>query len=244
MLFQLFVQTNLLQLPTDTFSLHRFAGRAVRSSLQLPRVYPILDTTTLSRLNFDPVHAAAALLEGGARILQFRHKTFWTREIYAQATQTAALCRDAHTLFVVNDRADYASLLHAALHLGQDDLRPADARTVIGPNALIGFSTHNPDQMRAAESEPVDYVAFGPVFPTASKDRPDPTVGIEGLRAVRALTARPLVAIGGINRSNAATCLNAGADSLAIIADLFPTPCTGPALRERMAEWLVLSNRR
>jgi thiamine-phosphate pyrophosphorylase len=210
--------------------------------LQLPRVYPILDTATLIRLDFHPVHAAAALLEGGARILQLRHKTFWSREIFAEATQIAALCRDAHALFVINDRADYASLLHAALHLGQDDLLPADARTVIGPNALIGFSTHNPNQMRAAASEPVDYVAFGPVFPTASKDRPDPTVGIEGLRAVRALTTRPLVAIGGITRSNAAICRDAGADSLAIIADLFPTPCTAPALRERMAEWLRLTN--
>jgi thiamine-phosphate pyrophosphorylase len=212
--------------------------------LQLPRVYPILDTSTLNRLNLDPVHAAAALLEGGARILQFRHKTFWSREIFAQATEIAALCRNANALFVINDRADYASLLHAALHLGQDDLLPADARTVLGPHAIIGFSTHNPDQMRAAASEPVDYVAFGPVFPTASKDRPDPTVGIEGLRAVRALTARPLVAIGGITRSNAAVCLDGGADSLAIIADLFPTPCTGPTLRERMVDWLVLSNSR
>ncbi len=209
--------------------------------MKLPRVYPILDTTTLDRLNLQPVHAAAALLEGGAQIIQFRHKTFWSREIFAQATQIAALCRNAQALFVVNDRADYASLLHAALHLGQDDLLPADARTVIGPNALIGFSTHNPDQMRAAASEPVDYVAFGPVFPTASKDRPDPTVGIEGLCAVRALTTRPLVAIGGITRRNAAICLDAGADSLAIIADLFPVPSTVPALRERMAEWLQLT---
>ena len=212
--------------------------------MQLPRIYPILDTTTLDRLNFHAVHAAAALLEGGAHILQFRHKAFWSRETFAQASEIAALCHDANSLFVVNDRADYASLLNAALHLGQDDLLPADARTVIGPNAFIGFSTHNPDQMRAAASEPVDYVAFGPVFPTASKDRPDPTVGIEGLRAVRALTARPLVAIGGITRDNALICFDAGADSLAIIADLFPTPCTAAALRERMAEWALLSNSR
>jgi thiamine-phosphate pyrophosphorylase len=210
--------------------------------LQLPRVYPILDTGTLDRLKLPPVQAAAALLEAGARILQIRHKTFWSREFFTQAAEIAALCHDGHALFVVNDRADYANLLHAGLHLGQDDLLPTDARAVMGPGGLIGFSTHNPDQMRAAAGEPVDYVAFGPVFPTASKDRPDPTVGIEGLRAVRALTARPLVAIGGITRSNAEICLNAGADSLAIIADLFPTPCTPLALRERMAEWLQVTN--
>jgi thiamine-phosphate pyrophosphorylase len=208
--------------------------------LNLPRVYPILDTATLGRLNLDPIRAAAALLEGNARIVQFRHKTFWSREIFAQASEIAALCRDAGALFIVNDRADYASLLHAGLHLGQDDLLPTDARRVIGPNAIIGFSTHNPDQMRAAQSEPVDYVAFGPVFPTASKERPDPTVGIEGLSTVRTLTTKPLVAIGGITRDNASICWSAGADSVAVIADLLPTPCTPRAIRDRMAEWLSL----
>lgn len=206
----------------------------------LPRVYPIVDTATMERLGFDPAHAAAALLEGGAQILQFRHKGFWSREIFAQAEQIAALCRDASASFIVNDRADYAGLLHAGLHLGQEDLLPADARSVIGNAPIIGFSTHNPDQMRAAESEPVDYVAFGPVFTTASKDRPDPTVGPEGLRTVRALTRKPLVAIGGITRANATICWNAGADSVAIIADILPTPCTQRAIRDRMAEWLSL----
>lgn len=206
----------------------------------LPRVYPILDTATLERLNIHPIQAAAALLEGNARILQFRHKAFWSREIFAQANEISALCRSAGALFIVNDRADYANLLHAGLHLGQEDLLPTDARRVIGPEAFIGFSTHNTDQMRAAESEPVDYVAFGPVFPTASKERPDPTVGIEGLRVVRTLTTKPLVAIGGITRDNASICWGVGADSLAIIADLFATPCTPQIIRERMAEWLRL----
>jgi thiamine-phosphate pyrophosphorylase len=111
---------------------------------------------------------------------------------------------------------------------------------VIGDTPTIGFSTHNPEQMRAAEFEPVDYVAFGPVFTTASKDRPDPTVGLAGLRAVRALTQRPLVAIGGITRDNAPACWSAGADSVAIIADMLPSPCTPRTLRDRMGEWLSL----
>jgi thiamine-phosphate pyrophosphorylase len=208
---------------------------------ELPRVYPIIDTATLERVGFGPVHAAAALLEGGARILQFRHKGFWSRGIFAQAEEIATLCRSASAAFVVNDRADYASLLHCGLHLGQEDLLPADARSVIGDAPMIGFSTHNPDQMRAAEAEPVDYVAFGPVFGTLSKERPDPTVGIEGLRAVRALTQRPLVAIGGITRDNAETCWQAGADSLAIIADMLPETCTHRALVGRMTEWLRLA---
>jgi thiamine-phosphate pyrophosphorylase len=208
----------------------------------LPRVYPILDTAALARLDFDPVHAAAALLEGGASILQLRHKGFWSREIFAQAEEIAALCRGASASFVVNDRADYARLLHAGLHLGQDDLLPTDARLVIGDVPMVGFSTHNPEQMRAAASEPVDYLAFGPVFSTASKERPDPTVGIAGLHTVRGLTDKPLVAIGGITRGNAALCWNAGADSVAVIADMLPDPCTKRTLRDRMADWMRLSN--
>lgn len=205
-----------------------------------PRVYPILDTATLLRVDLDPVAAAAALLEGGARILQFRHKGFWSREVFAQAEEIAALCSNVAVPFIVNDRADYASLLHSGLHLGQDDILPADARVVIGATATIGFSTHNPDQMRAAESEPVDYVAFGPIFTTISKDRPDPTVGVEGLRTVRALTKRPLVAIGGITRNNASICWSAGAESVAVIGDLIPDPCTPRTLRDRMKEWVRL----
>jgi thiamine-phosphate pyrophosphorylase len=207
---------------------------------QLPRVYPIVDSATLSRLDFHPVHAAAALLEGGARILQYRHKGFWSREVFAQAEEIAALCRGASASFIVNDRADYAGLLHAGLHLGQDDLLPLDARSVIGDTPTIGYSTHNPDQMRAAASDPIDYVAFGPVFTTDSKDRPDPTVGIEGLRTVRGLTSKPLVAIGGITRDNASICWSAGADSVAIIADMLPNPCTRVSIRDRMEEWIRL----
>jgi thiamine-phosphate pyrophosphorylase len=184
------------------------------------------------------ISAAAAMLEGGARILQLRHKAFWSGEVFAQAQKVAGLCAEAGATFIVNDRADYAMLLHAGLHLGQDDLLPADARTVIGPDAIIGFSTHNPEQMRAAQCEPVDYVAFGPIFTTASKERPDPCVGLEGLRTVGALTSKPLVAIGGITRANAAMCWNAGADSVAVIADLYPNPCTARALRDRVTEWL------
>lgn len=208
----------------------------------LPRVYPILDTGTLERLSFDPVQAAASMLEGGARILQFRHKAFWSREIFERAKTIANLCREANTLFIVNDRADYASLLQAGIHLGQDDLLPADARTVIGPDAIIGFSTHNADQMCAAQSEPVDYLAFGPIFATASKERPDPCVGVDGLRTARAMTARPLVAIGGITRNNASLCWSAGAGSVAVIADLYPTPCSNRTIRDRMIEWHQLSN--
>ena len=141
-------------------------------------------------------------------------------------------------LFVVNDRADLAALMGAALHLGQDDLPPAAARRVTGPKTLIGFSTHNEGQLRAAQSEPVDYLALGPIFGTVSKHNPDPLVGLDKLRRLRPLTARPLVAIGGITRGNAHDVLSAGADSLAVIGDLFPEDTN---LRARAEEWLRLT---
>jgi thiamine-phosphate pyrophosphorylase len=215
--------------------------------LTLPALYPILDTACLHRLGLDTIHTADAFLEAGASILQYRHKTFWSREIFAQAEQVSKLCEQAGATFILNDRADYAAILGAGLHIGQDDLSPADARRVIGPEAILGFSTHNPEQMRAAASEPVDYVAFGPVFTTTSKERPDPTVGVASLRTVRALTTRPLVAIGGITRDNAQACFEAGANSVAVISDLlpvsFPVSASKQTLRDRMAEWQRLIQR-
>ena len=123
--------------------------------LTLPRFYPILDTEIAARNGIDPVSAARQILEGGATILQFRHKGFFTREVFAQLERVAELCRNAGALMVVNDRADLAALTGAALHLGQDDLTPNTARKVVGAATLIGFSTHNESQLRAAAAEPV-----------------------------------------------------------------------------------------
>jgi thiamine-phosphate pyrophosphorylase len=207
----------------------------------LPRIYPILDTATLTRLNTPILEAAEALLEAGAQILQFRHKSFWDHTAFQQAQQIAMLCQQTNALFIINDRADYAHILNAGLHLGQEDLTPTDARTIVGPETLLGYSTHNPAQMAAAEIEPADYAAFGPIFTTASKLQPDPNVGLEGLRAIRTLTKRQLVAIGGVTRDNALFCWDAGADSVAVIADLLPQPCNKRTIRERMAEWIRLA---
>lgn len=209
--------------------------------MSLPPVYPILDTALLERLGADPIPAAEALLEAGARILQIRHKAFWNRQIFELARQLSFLCREARATFVVNDRADFAALLSAGIHVGQDDLTPEDVRRVVSPDSLLGYSTHNPAQMLAAHNEPIDYVAFGPIFTTSSKDRPDPTVGPEGLKAIRALTTKPLVAIGGITLDNAHCCWDAGADSVAIIGALYPQPCTKQNIRARMTEWLQQS---
>jgi len=205
----------------------------------LPKFYPILDTEIAARHGVDPVTAAAQILEGGAKILQFRHKGFFTREVFEQLQRVAELCQEADARFVVNDRADLAALTGAALHLGQDDLPPSAARKVVGAGALIGFSTHNERQLRAAATEPADYLALGPIFGTASKYNPDPVVGIDELRRLRGLTECPLVAIGGITRANAQMVLAAGADAVAIIGDLFAAPAH---LRAQTQEWVALTS--
>jgi len=206
--------------------------------MKLPRVYPILDTGALARRGVTIETAAAAFLEGGAGILQIRHKAHWSRDIFESAWQVARLCREAGAMLIVNDRADFAMLLEAGLHVGQDDLAPRDARRLLGRDAVIGFSSHDARQLAAAGGEPVDYVAFGPVFPTASKENPDPAVGVEEVRRCRPLVERPMVAIGGITLDNARAVLDAGADSVAVIAGLLPEPATAGSLRQRMDEWL------
>jgi thiamine-phosphate pyrophosphorylase len=203
--------------------------------VRLPAFYPILDTGTAGRRSISVIAAATQILEAGAEILQFRHKGFFSREVFAELEQVAALCRQGRVQFVVNDRADIARLTNAGLHLGQDDLSPADARRVVGDETMIGFSTHNELQFREALVQPADYLAFGPIFGTLSKENPDPVVGLGELSRLRTLTQRPLVAIGGITRANARTVLAAGADSVAVIGDLFPED---GQLRARVEEWL------
>jgi thiamine-phosphate pyrophosphorylase len=190
---------------------------------RLPRLYPILDAGLLIRAGLSIEGFARELHQAGIRFLQYRDKEA-TDEV---VLQRAALLR---TLFpdgclILNDRV---SLVAAArcdgIHVGQEDLTPVQTRALLGPEVLIGVSTHGEDQLRAAAHSPADYVAIGPVFATASKLDPSPVVGIEGVRAARAMTTRPLVAIGGITRSNCAAVIEAGADSVAVISDLIPRP--------------------
>jgi thiamine-phosphate pyrophosphorylase len=210
--------------------------------MKLPRVYPILDTESLEARGISLETAAAALLEGGAGILQIRHKGHWSRDFFEAARAVARLCRENGAALIVNDRADFALLLEAGLHVGQDDLFPRDARRLMGSDAIIGFSSHNPAQLCAAGGEPVDYVALGPVFQTGSKRNPDPVVGVEEVNRCRALLDRPLVAIGGITLTNARDVLDAGADSVAVIGGLLPEAATARSLRQRMEEWQQLVN--
>lgn len=127
---------------------------------------------------------------------------------------------------IMNDRADLCLAAEFdGVHLGQDDLSPESVRVIIGSTRWLGVSTHNPEQLREADLTSADYLAIGPVFATSSKQKPDPVVGIAGVRRARALTRKPLVAIGGITRANAASIIEAGADSVAVISDLLQDPC-------------------
>ncbi|HTP86839.1 MAG TPA: thiamine phosphate synthase [Bryobacteraceae bacterium] len=210
--------------------------------LRIPPFYPILDTAVLAEARLDAVDAARAILDGGASILQFRHKGFFSREVFAVAERIAELCRAAGATFIVNDRVDVAMMLGAGVHVGQDDLAPEDARRLMGAGAVIGFSTHNEAQLQAAASEPVDYLALGPLFDTTTKANPDATVGLEELRRLRPLTAKPLVAIGGITRQNATAALEAGADSVAVIGDLIAACRSAADIGKRTEEWLQLTS--
>jgi thiamine-phosphate pyrophosphorylase len=215
--------------------------------MQISRFYPILDVATAQQHEYAIVTAASEILDAGARILQLRHKGFFSRDIFAAMEEIGELCRQTGATLVINDRADLTRMLaesgtrvgvhHLGVHLGQEDLSPSDARRVTGPGVLIGFSTHNESQLRAAESEPADYLAFGPIFGTSSKQNPDPVVGLDELRRLRPLVSKPLVAIGGITRANASSVLEAGADSVAVIGDLFPRE---GRIRDRVEEWLRL----
>ncbi len=206
----------------------------------LPRLYAIADTTLLAGSGVDLVAAAGALLDAGVRLLQLRHKEHFSNELFLKAKEVARLAKDAGARFVINDRADVAMLLEAGVHLGQSDLPPSAARQLLGGAGWIGFSTHNAEQLRSGDAEPVDYLAIGPVFETASKQNPDPAIGLERLAGLRTLTAKPLVAIGGITRATAPAVLASGVDSVAVIRDLFPRPCSERSVREGAREWLRL----
>jgi thiamine-phosphate pyrophosphorylase len=188
---------------------------------QLPSFYPIVDTGALASRNWSVVAFGEALLAAGVRILQYRHKRTWTQTHFNEAKALAGLARDTGALFVVNDRVDFANLLDAAVHLGQTDLPPIAARKIVA-EGIVGLSTHNRAQLESGNDQPVNYLALGPIYATKSKAQPDPVVGVDGLRSLRKLTSKPLVAIGGITLDNASEVLKAGADSVATVAGLLP----------------------
>ncbi|MGH7813178.1 MAG: thiamine phosphate synthase [Candidatus Binataceae bacterium] len=183
----------------------------------------------------DPVALAKIFLDSGARIMQLRMKDAPARAILAAAREIAPLCRERGAIFIVNDRLDIALLAGAGgIHLGQDDLPLEAARRVAGAKMLIGISTHDAEQARAAESGGADYVGFGPIYPGGLKANAA-GVGLDALRAVRAVVKIPIVAIGGITESSLPEVLAVGADAAAIITDVVKAPDVAAKVRSILA---------
>jgi thiamine-phosphate pyrophosphorylase len=190
---------------------------------QVGRLYAILDASCFSspQILFD---AADELASAGVAIIQYRNKSADARTILSQARELKSRIGTRAKL-IMNDRADLCLAAEFdGVHLGQDDLSPESGRRIIGPNRLLGVSTHNPEQVAEADRTPTDYIAIGPVFATGSKLNPDPVIGIAGVRRARELTHKPLIAIGGITRQNCSSVIAAGADSIAVISDLVRDP--------------------
>jgi thiamine-phosphate pyrophosphorylase len=193
--------------------------------LDLPRFYPILDAGLLSRAGLSIERFAHELREAGIRFLQYRDKDASDEVLLQRAALLRRIFPASDSCLILNDRVPLVvSAGYDGVHVGQEDLSPAEARATFGSALIVGVSTHGESQLVHAADSPVDYVAIGPVFATSSKQVPDPVVGLEGVRAARALTDKPLVAIGGITRANCAAVMEAGADSVAVISDLIQSP--------------------
>jgi thiamine-phosphate pyrophosphorylase len=191
--------------------------------IELPRLYAILDASCFP--HFDALRRnAQELVAGGVTLIQYRNKNGSTRQMLAQALALQG-CIGGSAKLILNDRADICVAAGCdGVHVGQNDLSPAGARKVIGDRLWLGTSTHDSAQLIAADQTSADYIAMGPVFATSSKAKPDPVTGLEGLRQARELTRKPLVAIGGITPANCRSVIEAGADSVAVIAALVNDP--------------------
>jgi len=205
-----------------------------------PPLYAILDIAAIESAKRLP----EALAAGGIQLIQLRDKQASPRAIFDASKKLMSLLASqdvrAGVRVIINDRPDLAAMVGAGgVHVGQEDLPVEEARKICGKGRWVGVSTHNLEQFRAAAATSADYIAVGPIFSTATKENPDPAVGVEFLRAIRPLTRKPLVAIGGITIESAEALYRAGADSLAVISDLVAAP--NPA--QRAGEYLAIAAR-
>jgi thiamine-phosphate pyrophosphorylase len=198
----------------------------------LPRVYPLTDVGISGLTHAQQV---GSLIDGGASLIQLREKNSPPATFLQEARLALAIARERNCRIVINDRVDLALALNAdGVHLGQDDMPPHAARKLLGPKAIIGFSSHNVQQAHQALELPINYLAIGPIFRTTSKHYTAEVLGLEGLRAVRGVVGTmPLVAIGGITQDNVRLVIDAGADSVAVISALLSSP-TEISLRTRL----------
>lgn len=213
----------------------------MRGGVPLSPLYAIVDVDVAARAGWSPAELARAYLQGGARLLQVRAKHLASGPFLSLVEDIAGAAHGCGAAVIVNDRVDVARTAGLGVHLGQDDLPAAAARALLGPEATIGLSTHSAAQLAGALAQPVDYVAYGPVFATGTKANPDPVVGLAGVRTAAVAAGEagvPLVAIGGITLATVADVRQAGATSAAVIADLLAGP-EAPA--SRVARFLAVA---
>jgi thiamine-phosphate pyrophosphorylase len=185
------------------------------------RLYAIVDAEVLAARGVGLREFAEGLKMAGVELVQYRDKVGSPQDVLVRAAILREVFAGAECRLIMNDRADLAVLAGlGGVHVGQGDLWPADARAVLGNDRWVGLSTHTEDQVRVADLSCADYVAIGPVFATGTKVDAEAVVGLEGVRRARALTGKPIVAIGGITRENARSVIEAGADSVAVISGL------------------------
>jgi thiamine-phosphate pyrophosphorylase len=197
------------------------------------KVYFITDVSITGLSHAEQV---SRLINGGAKLIQLREKRLPARDFFIQADEAIKVARAHGVRIIINDRVDIALALKAdGVHLGQDDMPPAAARAILGSQALIGFSTHSLSQALEARNSPVDYLAVGPIYVTSSKAKPDPVVGLDGLRRIReAIRDFRVVAIGGITPENIHETLEAGANSAAVISSALSNPSQISAAAEHL----------
>jgi thiamine-phosphate pyrophosphorylase len=203
------------------------------TAFELPRIYPIVDAEMLAAKGVALSSFVQELRDAGITLLQYRDKTGTQEQILHNASVMAEIFKGTDATLVMNDSPEMARLAGwRAVHVGQTDLAIAETRLGL-PEGIVGCSTHSPQQVMEADAADADYIAIGPVFATSTKQNPDPVVGLEGVRLARTLTSRPLVAIGGITAENAASVIEAGAESVAVIGALFQPGATA-------AQWIEI----
>jgi thiamine-phosphate pyrophosphorylase len=195
----------------------------MKGVFRLPRVYPLTDVQLSGLSHAEQVRL---LSEGGATLIQLREKQMAALEFYEQSRAALAVAVRNGAQLIINDRVDVALAVGVhGVHLGQDDMPPEAARRLLGPEMIIGYSTHTVEQALAALELPVDYIATGPIFQTSTKTDTSPVLGLDGLHAVRQAVGKfPLVAIGGITQAKASEVIEAGADSVAVISAVLSDP--------------------
>jgi thiamine-phosphate pyrophosphorylase len=204
--------------------------------LPFPHLYAILDVASVN----SKAHIPEILAESGVGLIQVRDKHASARALFEASKGLVDRLSPKGVRVIVNDRPDVASMVGAGgVHVGQDDLAVEAARACCGEGLWVGVSTHNLEQFQQATTTSADYIAVGPIFPTATKENPDPVVGLDLIRAARRLTRKPLVAIGGITVQSAESVYRAGADSIAVVGDLL----SAPKPEMRAAEYIAIASR-